>query len=126
MKKCDYCGKEISYFDQYCCDDCHRNANNFYEFREKFTKIFSITNIVGVFCIPVGIFLFAFSNAIGASLVAFSLTLLGIIVTLLPFPAENMITKNKIKKAVKQTRIIGIVLLILGITSIVLDFIFFL
>lgn len=126
MKRCDYCGKEISYFDQYCCDDCQREANNFYEFRDKYTKIFSITNIIGVFGIPVGIFLFAFSNSIGATLVALAVTLLGIVITLLPFPAENMITKGKIKNAVSQTRIIGIALLVLGIACFIADFIFFL
>lgn len=126
MKKCDYCGKEISYFDQYCCDDCQREANNFYEFRDKYTKIFSILNIIGVFGIPVGIFLFSFANGLGATIISLALTLLGIAITLMPFPAENMISKNKIQKAVKQTRIIGIALLALGIICFIADFIFIL
>lgn len=126
MKKCDYCGKEISYFEQYCCDDCQRKANDFYEFRDKYTKIFSILNIIGVFGIPVGIFLFSMVNAVGATLVAFALTLLGITITLLPFPADNMISKSKIQKAVQQTRIIGIALLVLGIIAFICEFIFIL
>ena len=89
---------------------------------------YRLTNarIIGVFGIPVGIFLFAFSNSIGATLVALAVTLLGIVITLLPFPADNMITKGKIKKAVAQTRVIGIALLILGIVCFIADFIFFL
>ena len=126
MKKCDYCGKEISYFEQYCGDDCQRNANNFYEFRDKYTKIFSILNIIGVFGIPVGIFLFSMINSIGATLVASSLTILGITIMLLPFPTDNMISKSKIQKAVKQTRIIGIILLVLGIIAFICDFVFIL
>lgn len=31
MKKCEFCGKQISYFDQYCDDECHIKANKFYE-----------------------------------------------------------------------------------------------
>lgn len=126
MKKCDYCGKEISYFDQYCSDDCQREANNFYEFREKYTKVFSMLNIIGVFGIPVGIFLFSMVNAVGATIIAFALTLLGIAVTLMPFPTDNMISKNKIQKSVKQTRILGIILLVLGILAFICDFIFIL
>ena len=31
MKKCDYCAKEISYFEQYCDENCQANANKYYE-----------------------------------------------------------------------------------------------
>ena len=29
MKKCDYCAKEISYFEQYCDENCQANANKY-------------------------------------------------------------------------------------------------
>ena len=35
MKKCEFCGKEISYFDMYCQDECQENANKFYDLRDK-------------------------------------------------------------------------------------------
>lgn len=126
MKKCEYCGKEISYFDQYCNEDCQREANKFYEFQEKYTKIFSVLNCIGVFGIPVGIFLFSFANSVGATIVSVSLLILGIAVSLMPFPTENMLSKRKIEKAVKTTRIIGLILLALGVISFICDFIFFL
>ena len=49
MKKCDYCAKEISYFEQYCSEECHGNANKYYETTEKYGKLFSIINMICVF-----------------------------------------------------------------------------
>lgn len=126
MKKCDYCGKEISYMEQYCDESCQKNALKYYEMQEKYTKIFSIINSVCVFAIPVGLFIFSFRNDVGFSLMSFALAILGITVMILPFPVENMISSMKIKKAIKITRIIGAVLLLLGIVLIVIDFLIFL
>lgn len=126
MKKCEYCGKEISYFDQYCCDDCQRDAIKFYDFREKYTSIFSIINCISVFGIPVGIFIFAFAKDIGFTIATISLIVLGIMVMILPFPTENMLSKRKIKQSVKLTRILGLILFVLGIVCLVADFIFYL
>ena len=41
MKKCEFCGKEISYFDMYCQDECQENANKFYDLRDKYGKLFA-------------------------------------------------------------------------------------
>lgn len=125
MKKCDYCAKEISYYDQYCDEECERKALNFYSLREKYTKVFSIFNIIGVFGIPVGLFLSAIDAAIGFSITAFSLMLAGITIVLLPFPVENMISSMKIKKAVLVTRIIGAGFLTLGAALFIVRIIFF-
>ena len=125
MKKCDYCAKEISYYDQYCDEECERKALNFYSLREKYTKVFSIFNIIGVFGIPVGLFLSAIDAIIGFSLTAFSLALVGITVILLPFPVENMISSMKIKKAVFVTRMIGFGFLALGLALFVLRILIF-
>ncbi|MCH5303713.1 MAG: hypothetical protein J1E41_02520 [Ruminococcus sp.] len=126
MKKCDYCGKEISYMEQYCDEDCHRNALKYYELQEKYSKVFSIINIICVFAIPVGLFIFSFRSDIGFTMMSFALAILGLTIMLLPFPVENMISSMKIKKAMKVTRIIGAVLLLLGIILIAVDFIIFL
>lgn len=123
MKKCDYCAKEISYMEQYCCEDCQRKTIKFYDFQEKFTKLFSIINCICVFTIPVGLFMFSLVREIGASMIAFALTILGITVYLLPFPTENMISKFKLKKAVKICKIIGAVIFIVGIILVILNFI---
>lgn len=123
MKKCDYCAKEISYFDQYCSDDCHIRANKYYEAEEKFGKIFSVINAICVFGIPVGIFLFSFAKLVGALIAAGSCVILGIMLILLPFPTEGMISKFKLKKAMKITRIVGIV--VIGLGFLIIGFLFF-
>lgn len=55
MKKCEFCGKQISYFDQYCDDECHIKANKFYEKGERFGKLFAVINMICVFGIPIGL-----------------------------------------------------------------------
>jgi predicted nucleic acid-binding Zn ribbon protein/uncharacterized protein YjeT (DUF2065 family) len=126
MKKCDYCGKEISYMEQYCDENCHRNALKYYELHEKFSKLFSFINIVCIFGIPVGLFILSFAPDVGFSLLSFSVAIEGLIIVLLPFPVENMITSMKIKKAINVTRLIGAAFLILGIALIIIDFLYFL
>lgn len=126
MKKCDYCAKEISYFDQYCCDECQKKSIEFYELQEKFTKIFSVVNGICVFAIPVGLFVLSFTFKVGFTMIALATLILGIMIVLLPFPVENMISSMKIKKAVSVTRIIGLVLLIIGIALSVADIIIYL
>lgn len=125
MKKCDYCAKEISYYDQYCDEECEKKALDFYSLREKYTKVFSILNIIGVFGVPVGLFLSAIDAAIGFSLTAFSLMLVGATVIFLPFPVENMISSMKIKKAVFVTRMIGVGFFILGAVLMIIRIILF-
>lgn len=124
MKTCDYCKKEISYFEQYCCDECERKALSFYSRRDKYTNIFSVVNIIGVFAIPLGLFMSAFARKLGLIVVACAVLLLGIMVTLFPFPVENMITSMKLKKAVGLTRKIGIALFAIGIVCLPLVIIF--
>ena len=123
MKKCEFCGKQISYFDQYCDDECRMKANKFYEKSERFSKVFSIINGICVFGIPVGLFLISFSRSVGLTVALASCIILGIMLIILPFPTENMISKFKIQKAVKITRIIGCAVIFLGLLIIPLSFI---
>ena len=122
MKKCDYCAKEISYFEQYCSDDCHTKANKYYEISDKFGSVFSVINGICVFGIPVGLFLLPFSKTLGTFVAAISCLILGIMLILLPFPTDNMISKNKLKKAMKITRIIGVFVIVLGFAIVGLSF----
>lgn len=124
MKKCDYCAKEISYFEQYCDEDCQCNANKFYETTEKYGNIFSVINMICVFGITIGIFLFAFLRIPGMILTVASCTILGIMLLLLPFPTENMISKYKIQKATKITRYIGLAVIGLGIMFLIFMLLF--
>lgn len=114
MKKCEYCGKEITYFEQYCSDDCEKRTVNYYDISRKFGKLFAVVNIVCVFGIPIGLFILSIEKLVGTALAASSCILLGIMLILLPFPTDSMISKFKLKKAIKVTRIIGACVIALG------------
>ena len=125
MKKCDYCAKEITYFEQYCSDECQRRANKYYETSEKYGKLFSVINVICVFGIPVGLFLFPFSKSVGTVLASVCCVVLGIMLLFLPFPTECMISKLKLQKSMKITRIIGASVIALGFLIIGFYFFFF-
>ncbi len=123
MKKCDYCAKEISYHDQYCCEDCERKTVEFHQRSERYSKMFLIVNTICVFGIPVGLFLASFSTAVGIPIAAASCMVLGLMLILLPFPTEGMIKKHKLQKAIKISRIFGGVVIGLGFAIIGLVFV---
>ena len=115
MKKCDYCAKEISYFDQYCCEECERRTILYYRRSERFSRLFTVVNTICVFGIPVGLFLASFAPAVGVTIAALSCTILGAMLILLPFPTEGMIRKHKLQKAIKMSRIFGGAVIGLGV-----------
>lgn len=123
MKKCSFCAKEISYDEMYCCDECQKSANDFYEMRDKNQSAFSALN--GVFVIGIGIciFLYAFLPAVAVVAGSICLMILGLMYFFLPFPAEVMIEKYKLKKAMNITRAISMVLFAIGAVLLVLHFI---
>lgn len=125
MKKCEYCAKEISYFDQYCSIECHEKANNYYEMYEKYAKIFSVINMICVFGIPIGLFLFPFIKLQGTIIASASCVVLGLLLIFLPFPTENMISKFKLQKAMKITRFIGCGIIGFGLVVVAFMFFFF-
>lgn len=114
MKKCDYCAKEISYYEQYCCEECERRTVEYHERNQRFAKLFMIVNTVCVFGIPVGLFLASFSAAVGLSVAVASCVVLGLMLILLPFPTEGMVRKHKLKKALSLSRIFGCAVIGLG------------
>lgn len=124
MKKCDYCGKEITYFEQYCSDECHSKANKFYETEEKYTKLFSVLCAICVLGVGIGIFMFAFLKILGTVIVVSASFILAILLFFLPFPTENMISKFKIEKSVKYVRIISYIVFGFGIAFLIFSFIF--
>ena len=123
MKKCDYCAKEITYFEQYCCDECERSAVAFHERSERHSKLFLIVNTICVFGIPIGLFLGAFKPIVGIPIASVSCAVLGVMLILLPFPTEGMVKKHKLKKAVKMCRVFGAVVIGLGVAILGLLFV---
>lgn len=123
MKKCDYCAKEITYFEQYCCDECEQLCLQHYERNERFSKLFMIINTVCIFGIPVGLFFAAFNPLLGTTVAAVSCLALGIMLIILPFPTEGMMRKHKLKKAIKMCRIFGLAVIGMGGLIVGLQFI---
>ena len=115
MKKCEYCGKEISYHEMYCSDDCQTETNKYYDLRDKFQKFYSVINGIFVSAIGVCIFLYSFLRDIGAIGGASSLLILGAMYFFLPFPPDIMIHKYQLKKSIKITKIIAAVIFALGL-----------
>lgn len=114
MKKCDYCAKEISYDDMYCCDECEKLTKQYYERSDRFAKPFSMINVVCLFGVMAGLFLFPMAKPFGAGLSIVCCAALGILLLLLPFPTESMIKKYKIQKAIRITRYVGLGMMFLG------------
>ncbi len=117
MKRCDYCGKEITYHQMYCDDACEDSANRFYETRDKIEKLIGIINGISVLSIGIGLFIFSLERTIGSYMISIPLLILGLLFLLFPIPADVMINKHKIKKSIKITRIIASIVLALGIIA---------
>ena len=123
MKKCDYCAKEISYYEQYCCEECERKTIEYHQRNARFSRLFYVINTICVFGIPVGLFIASFSTAVGISIASGSCFVLGLMLILLPFPTEGMIRKHKLQKAIKISRIFGGIVIALGVLIIGLVFV---
>jgi hypothetical protein len=123
MKKCEFCSKEISYFDMYCNDDCQEKAGKFYDLRDRFGKLFTFFDAIFVFLIPVGLFLGTLVGGLGDIMIVIGLVGLGIMLLLLPFPTESMIRKYQLQKAIKLCRIFGLILIVIGIIGAIIMFV---
>lgn len=126
MKRCDYCGKEITYHQQYCDEKCERLAKKYYRTARNMRTIFSIVNIAGLIGLILGLFWAVLSSAqTGAFIAGAAALILGFLYFLLPFGTEEQIKKNKIEKTVKRIKLLGIFGFILGIIIIVCGFLIF-
>ena len=123
MKKCDYCAKEITYFEQFCCEECEQKHKKYYDDSERHSKKFMVLNTIFVFAIPIGLFFGAFNKFVGIPMAAICCVLQGIMLILLPMPTEGMIKKRKLKNAIKVSRIFGCVVIGLGLLIVGMIFI---
>ncbi len=114
MKKCDFCAKEISYYDQYCNEECEQKALRYYAMVERYAKLFMIVNTICVFGFTVFLFIGSLYAPIGFPAAAVCCFVMGGLLIVLPFPTESMIKKHKIQKAMKMCRIFGGVVIALG------------
>lgn len=123
MKQCNFCAKEISYHEMFCSNNCENAYNNYFAKRAKLQKLLSTVNILGTCLIGVGIFVVALQNFVGLLMMAVGGISVGLITLLLPTPTDNMVKKQKLQKAIKFVRIVGIIVLAFGIAALILAFI---
>ncbi len=122
MKQCQYCAKQISYHEMYCCEECEKLSAQYYQKRVKAQKLISVCYIVGTVALALAIFTYPLLNILGASLGMLGGFATGLITVFLPTPTDNIIEKYKIKKSTEIVKIFGFVLLAVGVASTVLFF----
>lgn len=123
MKQCNFCAKEISYHEMFCDKTCEDAYNKYFAQRAKLQKLLSTVNILGTCLIGVGIFVVALQNFIGLLMMALGGLSVGLITILLPTPTDNMVKKQKLQKAIKFVRIVGLIILAFGIAALIFAFI---
>lgn len=120
MKHCEYCAKEISYYEQYCGKRCEEQAIKYYRLTRNKRKLFSFINFAGLLALTVGLFWTLFQAQIGAYIAGTALVFLGLLYFFFPFGTPDMLQKHKIQKTIKIVKILGCIAIAIGIAAIVL------
>ena len=120
MKKCEYCGKEISYHEMYCSEQCEKNTKVYYKLLHKYKGGFGVIN--GIFVMGIGISIFLYSIVPDAGIFggAVSMIILGFLYYFFPFVPDVMIRKYQLKKSIQIARLIALILILLALTLIIL------
>ncbi len=118
MKKCEFCGKEISYFDQYCNNNCESSTKAFYKKRNRRAKLSSTLTVIALAGFGISAFMFLFGIKWASMMISACITLFGILLIIFPYATDYMIKKYTVKKSVVIMKRAGIVILALGIAFI--------
>ena len=109
MKKCKYCGRNISNSFEFCCKECENNYTKNIEKAEDKIKYFIIGIIVGFLIMFYGIL----SNSdftIGNGIIV-----MGIVTLVLPFATPEIVSFLGYQRSRIVGRILGILLIMAGI-----------
>lgn len=120
MKQCEYCAKEISYYEQYCSKGCEERAGKYYRLTRNRRKLFSFINFTGLLALTVGLFWTLFQAQVGAYIAGTALVFLGLLYFFFPFGTPEMLQKHKIQKTIKMVKLLGIAAAAIGVAAIVL------
>lgn len=120
MKQCEYCAKEISYYDQYCSTECEEKAKRYYDLARNKRKLFSFFNFTGLLALIAGLFWMLFQAQVGAYIAGAALLVVGILFFFFPFGTPEMLQKFKIEKMIKIVKALGITAAVIGVVLIVL------
>ncbi len=109
MKKCGYCGKEITDEPDFCCEGCEERYKIENEKDERRVRYFAGGIFLGFLAIAVS----AFTKSVCA--IGIGIIIIGMDVLLLPFTTPETIAFLGYKRAKAAGRIAGIVLIAAGI-----------
>lgn len=109
MKKCRYCGKELSNNFGFCCNECEDKYRKMVEKDSRKVKYFIIGIMVGFLIMFYGIL----SN--NTAIIGAGIILMGMIVAALPFTTPETIALLGYQKSKIVGKILGILLMITGI-----------
>ncbi|MEE0859212.1 MAG: DUF2116 family Zn-ribbon domain-containing protein [Acutalibacteraceae bacterium] len=122
MKICEYCGKEIDYNHAFCNDECEENTFLYHKKRKKFQTLFSTISVICFIDIMVGTFIGLLSQILKIALLvtSFGVLLLGLMYILLPYYGiEEQIHKKGIITGQKTMRILGIIVIAIGVICLI-------
>ena len=108
MKKCKYCGREISNSFEFCCNKCENNYTKNIEKAEGKIKYFIIGIIIG--------FLVMFYGVLSNSdfIIGDGIIVMGIVAAVLPFVTPETCALLGYWKSRIVGRILGILLIVVG------------
>lgn len=109
MKKCKYCGREISSSYEFCSNKCENDYIKSIEKTEGKTTYFIIGIIMGFLVMLYGVL----SNS--AFIIGDGIVIIGIVAVVLPFVTPETVTLLGYQKSRILGRILGILLMIVGI-----------
>lgn len=108
MKKCKYCGREISNSFEFCCNKCENNYTKNIEKAEGKIKYFIIGIIIGFLVMLYGVL----SN--NDFIIGSGIIVMGIVAAVLPFVTPETGALLGYQKSRIVGRILGILLIVVG------------
>ena len=127
MKRCFYCGKKKEIFltlakpnnenlrkYKYCYEECVNKTNDYMNLINRTKKRFWAGISTSIFLCILGIVLSSFFLTPALVILALSIFLLGLTITIYPIPTPEVLALLGIKKTVVLVRIIGTLLIIVS------------
>lgn len=122
INTCDYCDKEIENGKDYCSAECRKRAYVFTKYYTRWKTLFTVLLVVSAAAVAVGALMTTALNRLYPSFIIMGcgMILFGLTMLVFPFASQNTFSRFGIRRALLVTRILGIIIAVLGIVCIVL------
>ncbi len=114
--RCGWCGKKCN--EKFCSKECEENFENFLSFANKNKNLFYLATTL-----PLLLFILTIVTEYGYMWVGITVMIEGAVAIALPFATPQTNALFGMKRSIEMVRIIGGILLILGSSLIVYEFI---